>query len=488
MGFRFHVPFNPEFRKNLIALLSISLVVLGLEYFSWLSHFENTALDSFLLAGRSRLSEDIYIVEITDDDYRNVFQSKSPLDAAEVRRILTLVARGQPRVIGVDLDTTSRDYGNETWPAAVWARDAVPECDEHADAQGIGAEPQCPDARRFLRQSFLCGKFTETETSGQIETEPKSGLILFPLDPDGVVRRYRSTFFSDQSEPPSLDKGMVDSFPRAVLAADQIARVGTAQERHEPPKRAHSSHAGAGHGDEDLILNYSGDRYQFPRMSVQQLTQAAERPYWAANSPFKGRIVLLGGAYRAARDVYVTPVGPRRGVEIVAQAIESELAGGGLRPINHWIALAIDIIAGLGLIWLNRKFHGQFVLLINALFIVVASLLGSYLSFSAFAYWFNFTAVLVSVWIHVLWEREAHARETSEELRRTRSELLEIREQRDRGREALGMVESERDEYRTKYEALVGPQHALARVESQETEGPIEGSSRARIPGTEIAT
>jgi CHASE2 domain-containing sensor protein len=467
MPFRFHVSLNADVRRNLIALLLISLAVLGLERFGWLSHFENTAVDSFLLAGKSRLSEDIFIVEVTDDDYRDRFHSKSPLDAAEVHRILTLISRGQPGVIGVDLDTSSTDYGVESWPAAVWARDAIPKCDEHGDEHGAGAEADCTDARRFLRQTFLGGKFTETATSGQIETEPRSGLILFPLDHDGVVRRYRATFFSDQSDPPSPSQGDVQSFPRAVLEADGTDHGQTARQRRGVPKPYHGPHAASGHADEDLFLNYSGDRYQFPRMSVQQLTEAAERPYWAANSPLKGRIVLVGGAYRAARDVYVTPVGLRRGVEIVAQAIESELTGGGFRPINHWIALAIDIIAGLGLIWLNKIFHGRFVLLISALFIVVASLLGSYLSFSAFAYWFNFTAVLVSVWIHVLWEREAHARETQEQLRHAKSELLENRQERDHAREALLTAERERDEFRTKFEALVRLQPTLAKTATE---------------------
>ena len=126
-----------------------------------------------------------------------------------------------------------------------------------------------------------------------------------------------------------------------------------------------------------------------------------------------------------------------------------------MQLINHWIALSIDLAAGIGLIWLNRKLHGRFMLLINALFIVVASLLGSYLSFHALAYWFNFTAVLVSIWIRVLWEREAHARKMKDELKSTEKELREVRQERDRSQAEVVTVKAERDEYRTKYEALL---------------------------------
>src|SRR5271157_2922904 len=116
MPFRFRLPFSAEIRNNLIALVVISLFVDQLEHRGWLSGFGNTALDSFLLAGRSRPSKDIYIVEITEDDYRDIFRGRSPLCVAEVRRILTLIERGKPSVIGVDLDTSPSEYGKGNFP------------------------------------------------------------------------------------------------------------------------------------------------------------------------------------------------------------------------------------------------------------------------------------------------------------------------------------------------------------------------------------
>src|SRR5271157_4071369 len=113
MPFRFRLPFSAEIRNNLIALVVISLFVDQLEHRGWLSGFENTALDSFLLAGRSRPSKDIYIVQITEDDYRDIFQGRSPLCVAEVQGILTLIQQGKGShgVIGVDLDTSPSEYG-----------------------------------------------------------------------------------------------------------------------------------------------------------------------------------------------------------------------------------------------------------------------------------------------------------------------------------------------------------------------------------------
>ncbi|MGO9600628.1 MAG: CHASE2 domain-containing protein [Isosphaeraceae bacterium] len=411
MPFRFRLPFSDEVRKNLIALVLISLFVLLLEHWGWLAGFENTALDSFLLASRSRPSKDIYIVDITEDDYRDMFRSRSPLNAAEIQRILTLIQQAGPSVIAVDLDTSSSEYGNANLPDAVWARDVLSDCEQDANVEATDKERPHPEAKGLRRLRFLGGHFSETEKSGRIETTPRSGLSLFPLDRDGVVRRYRTAYFSDQADPPSSRKGLVDSFPQAVLIEYKKAKRANGQKPGESLRTTHETPSATDHGEEGLILNFSGDRYDFPRMSLRQLKQAAEKPFWSKSSPLRGRIVLVGGTYRAARDLYFTPVGPRHGVEITAQAIQSELSGGGVRPLNHGIAILVDLLAGIGLIWLNQTFHGGFVLLINALFIMVTSLLGSYLAFDAFVYWFNFTAVLVSLWIHVLWEHLGHARQ-----------------------------------------------------------------------------
>jgi len=117
MPFRFRLPFSAEVRNNLIAAGLIILFVNMLEHWGWLSGFENTALDSFLLAGSSRPSNKIFIVGITEDDYRDIFQGRSPLDVAKVQWILTLIQQGSPDVIGVDLDTSPSEYGKGKFPS-----------------------------------------------------------------------------------------------------------------------------------------------------------------------------------------------------------------------------------------------------------------------------------------------------------------------------------------------------------------------------------
>ena len=70
---------------------------------------------------------------------------------------------------------------------------------------------------------------------------------------------------------------------------------------------------------EEVLLNFSGDRYTFPIVHAREfLREPVKRepeggqpapPEWQRRGLLKDKIVLIGGAFRAARDEYVTPVG-----------------------------------------------------------------------------------------------------------------------------------------------------------------------------------
>jgi CHASE2 domain-containing sensor protein len=458
-------------RENLPAVVLISLAVFAAELLGWLSWLERDALDIFLRARPVRFSERIYLVEVNEDDYRTVFGARSPLDPDALKRVLTKIEAAKPAVIGVDLDTSDAQFNRTGWPAAVWARDAEPVCQARPGEETT--ERQCEETDRITRLPVLGGRVAESRSrGGEIETEPRSGIVLFPRDRDGVIRRYQHSFESDSAVPPSRLAGRVDSFQRAVVKAFNQA-VGRAGGTPAEPRGEH------------LVLNFTGDRYEFRRVSLGQVLQGADQPYWKDRSPLRGRIVLLGGTYRAARDEYFTPVGTKFGVEIIAQAVESELAGGGIRPVNHATGLAFDVAAGLTLVclnwWLFRRLAerppahlaagqapaagqppGQtsdspaataigpasggeapaaprhprpigsarwlsvlvidVIFALDILFIAAASLVGSYISFRSFGHWLNFTVVLVSVLVHILIERSHHVRKTVHHLEAERDE------------------------------------------------------------------
>ena len=75
------------------------------------------------------------------------------------------------------------------------------------------------------------------------------------------------------------------------------------------------------------------------------------------------------------------------------------------------------------LLYVNWRFPGRYTATLSLVSILGLSMLGSYLAFNAFAYWFNFTAVLLSTWIHALWEQSKERRELRHEVNALRSKL-----------------------------------------------------------------
>jgi CHASE2 domain-containing sensor protein len=253
----------------------------------------------------------------------------------------------------------------------VWARDAIWHDEEHA----------------FELLPVLGGQVA-------LRTNDRAGVVQFPLDADGVIRRYVRSV-------PVRGGHEAESFPWVVVRA-----AGTADSSADAPE-----HSEGGHGA--LRLNFAGERFGFSPLSVGSVLAIAEQgdaTGWRTSGPLAGRIALLGGYYRAARDVHATSVGPMNGVQILAQAIESELHHGGIRPINHWLAILLEILSGVLLVVVHQRLHARpgRALIVSILLIPLLVLASSLIAFSTLALWFSFVPVTVSVLIHQLWD---HTRE-----------------------------------------------------------------------------
>jgi hypothetical protein len=81
--------------------------------------------------------------------------------------------------------------------------------------------------------------------------------------------------------------------------------------------------------------------YSIPQFHVRKILddEKANPAKWGNSAFFKDQVVVIGGTYRAARDVNFTPAGPLPGSEVVAIQIEQELRGTSLaRSVRWWIA------------------------------------------------------------------------------------------------------------------------------------------------------
>src|SRR5437899_2606073 len=95
-----------RYGKAALVVLLITAGIQGAEALGWLEGLEATVLDT-MLRGRARAAwDDVFIVEITEDDYKTFFKSASPLDPDRLVELIDAVLSGSPGAVGVDIDTS----------------------------------------------------------------------------------------------------------------------------------------------------------------------------------------------------------------------------------------------------------------------------------------------------------------------------------------------------------------------------------------------
>ena len=346
-------------------IFGVSLLTLFLGEFGWFSTFETTILDTWFRLMKPRDVQEIVIVEITDEDYETLFQSVSPLDPQTVHNLINGIAKAHPKVIGVDLDTSSQSFESfsieSEWPPVIWAVDTT----------------QIPDTEVLIPGKVLGKAFAQGGG--------RTGFALLPQDHDGLFRRYRRYFPGA-----SRDDEPFDSFPWAIVKAYS------------------STLASKDSGEAECILNFSGDRYAFKRIRASYVMQLADTPGWQQNGPLRDKICLVGGVYRAARDEYPTPLGPMDGVQLMAHSVATDLRGGGIHHANEFVMIVLEILGGYLLVILYHRFRLGTALMLSLFAIPVFALLASYVAFSSLGLWANSVPLFAAVLIHQLYD---HARE-----------------------------------------------------------------------------
>ncbi|MGB8511035.1 MAG: CHASE2 domain-containing protein [Pyrinomonadaceae bacterium] len=339
------------------------LLVLLFSRLGVLHKLQTFVSDTMMRLNAPPAPSDVAIVDITDEDYKEIFGGKSPLDAAKLRLLIDLIARGNPKVIAVDISTSAEGFKeigiDDRWPPVVWERDPlkVPEFeDEPPEALDVlgGRDPRLND---------------------------NSGMpLLFDDAEDGMTRRYRRLI-------KTADGSLLPSFPWAIISKFPTAKTSELTA-----------------STDKYFIRYAGDaegthRFNLTASRLIELSKGAGLP---EDNPLKDRIVLLGGTY-GDDDKHFTPLGRMDGIQVIAQVVETELQGGGDKAPNHAAILLLEIFEGVLVILLFHAFHSLgFVkaTLLNLLSVLVIAVICSYLAFGSMSRATFFIPVLICVLIY----------------------------------------------------------------------------------------
>ncbi|ANB74934.1 hypothetical protein AYM40_21015 [Paraburkholderia phytofirmans OLGA172] len=222
-------------------------------------------------------SRQVTIVSIEQDDYKQIFHDQSPLNDQKLRKLIEKILEGNPAALGVDIQTADPQFQSlDNLPdlnKVVWARASISKSEDRIDPGDV---------------------------LGDSPATLISGVAVFPDDSeDSATRRYQRRV--------NTTRGAEDTFAWAIAK----------QSWKESSKGSVTS------PNDDFVVR--DVRYtDFPPRPEHTASQVIA-PGFGWNGSIDGKIVLLGGRYDAA-DKHKTPyAGEMDGVDVLANAIETEI-------------------------------------------------------------------------------------------------------------------------------------------------------------------
>lgn len=419
--------FGRHYLKAVGWIVFLIVVVHFMEASGVLKGFETAGLDTFLRLHSRKMSERVVVVEVTDQDYENslLFQGKSPLKSELLAELVSNIRKYDPAVIAMDFDTRSKDWcqlNND-----LLAKILPEKKDQHDPA------PNSPVIWAEIPSNIEEPLSLTPVLGGMLRDPSYVGVPRFPVDSDGLVRRYEEEFsvtgsLGDCSSQPARStdipegeqrlaatstRDIFPSFAKAILDHACERGVGCSsprQERHEP-----------------VIFNFYGDRYRFPIIQSHEFIGPAAKSESndlkaQRTALFHNKIVLIGGNFSAARDVYITPLGPMAGVELIALAIESDFSGG-IRETQKWLEKLADFVVGSLIVFLYFYYRRRPRVAFLASLFGIPFVAGffSWLLFQSAAYWFNFMPIIIGMVLHQMLELSETCGELQKEVERLES-------------------------------------------------------------------
>jgi CHASE2 domain-containing sensor protein len=340
-----------------IALSVILGIVTAAHAFGLLTFLEFPFLDAWQAMLPATSAKFVRVVVIDDNDFSGLFGGHRPLDPGVVQRLIKAIAKGSPRVIGVDVDTSAARFSEMDRSLSavpiVWARNASPE-NPVVPGEVLGGRP--------------------------LGERDRTGIALAMKDSDGTIREIPRFLPTPVGPRVSFHWALVEEACRAGMETETCKQ---SLKVLEPP-----------------LVNLYRKRIELKPISASAVLDIAET---GAPSAFKDRIVLLGGTFAAARDTHETPLGAMPGVEIWAHAIETELSGNRIGRIGKGWIVATDVAVALIIIWLHRSVGGRRAFLLYIAVIPLLMGLVSLMLFGGLRLWFTFAPVVVSILIHQLY-------------------------------------------------------------------------------------
>ncbi len=361
-----------SWQRRVLKTLPLMLLALLVTFISsrtgLINEWQTISLNTQMRLDMPDKESDVVIVDITQQDFEQIFAGQTrPLNPDALERVIAAIAKGQPCVVGIDIDTSFPQFKNfkvsEAMSNVVWARETA-EIPENINEKAVLLD-------------VLGGQ--------NPEYNKKSGVPFLIDDSIKVPRLYTRLIKTTEGDLPSFAWAIFKegksrncaglNFPDLEETADQF------------------------------IIGYSRGKKGAgrTRISASNVLKFSENLDWQNNNLIKNKIVLLGGTY-LNEDKSETPIGAMSGVEITANVIESELRGG-VKPPSFLSMALLQIFDGVLLLAFFQIFSWRKMLLFSLPFILLLSLACSFFTYYSFSYWLFFAPVMLGVVLTELFDK-----------------------------------------------------------------------------------
>lgn len=386
------------------------VILTGITYFVHHNHllkiFETPALDAFVRLNPIDLKYTT-LVDIGDEDLREMFANKRQLNPEKLREFISAVACGGPSVIVVDIDTTDPSYQSLRslkFPCKiVWARGA--DLIESNAGQGHHEIEGKKDAGHGAENKEL-PPFAPLPVLGENgERGCDYGFAVTRLDENSLVRSYPRTIpIAWDPHKPDHAKAEETLPWRAVRAANVTAKVAENED-----------------GDE-VMFKFSAYPKNYPGYNASLVMGMAKNAPEKFETLIKNKIVLIGCTFTGAGDRHATPVGMLEGVKLVGFAIESYLQNKVIRETDSNLMLAFDFLAGFLCVAIGHYLPRIFTLVAIPIIFPAIVLFLSLVVFDKLSIWANFVPIIFGIYLHFLHDHVVEDREMMHELAELKAE------------------------------------------------------------------
>jgi len=375
-------------RQRLLQIWAVGLVaavvVTAASGRGYLERWQSTALDLLQILQGRKEPAGVIIVAI-DDEAFNGFGGRSPIPRDYLARVLRGIARSGAAAVGVDvqLDTPTTPPADGELAAAIR---------EFAD-------------KGLSRVVLLAPIKPEDKLLGGADLGPSVVLASpnVPPDADQVIRRVDVAIaeaggrllptlgLAAVSRAGGLDaRALGDALATGRPLALPRLRAGVLEPGGTPAIEARAGMT--------WPINYVGPAGTFMTIGSDALVALADpKIELAANNPLKGAVVMLGGTFKASRDVSLTPHGELPGVEVHANVAYMLTTRRFIHPSNWLVAFGINagvvLVAGLVLVSM-RPVTGTIVCVGSSILLGIPA---AFVAFDRGGYWIDFVLPILAI-------------------------------------------------------------------------------------------